>query len=45
MRTTRCPIRIDGEVLTSPVAAPRIGEHNQAIAEEFKLDEVDEGRP
>lgn len=44
MRTTRCPIRIDGEVLTSPVAAPRIGQHNQAIAEEFKLDApVDEG--
>jgi CoA:oxalate CoA-transferase len=35
MRTTRCPIRIDGEILTSPVAAPRIGEHNIAIAEEF----------
>jgi crotonobetainyl-CoA:carnitine CoA-transferase CaiB-like acyl-CoA transferase len=37
MRTTRCPIRIDGELLTSSVAAPRIGEHNQAIAEEFNL--------
>jgi CoA:oxalate CoA-transferase len=35
MRTTRCPIRIDGELLTSPLAAPRIGEHNQLIAEEF----------
>jgi crotonobetainyl-CoA:carnitine CoA-transferase CaiB-like acyl-CoA transferase len=38
MRTTRCPIRIDGELLTSSVAAPRIGEHNQTIAEEFGLD-------
>jgi crotonobetainyl-CoA:carnitine CoA-transferase CaiB-like acyl-CoA transferase len=38
MRTTRCPIRIDGERLTSPLAAPRIGEHNQAIAEEFNLE-------
>jgi len=38
MRTTRCPIRIDGELLTSPIAAPRIGEHNQSIAEEFHLD-------
>jgi len=38
MRTTRCPIRIDGELLTSPLAAPRIGEHNQAIAEEFNLE-------
>jgi crotonobetainyl-CoA:carnitine CoA-transferase CaiB-like acyl-CoA transferase len=38
MRTTRCPIRIDGELLTCPLAAPRIGEHNQAIAEEFNLE-------
>jgi CoA:oxalate CoA-transferase len=37
MRTTRCPIRIDGELLTSSVAAPRIGEHNRIIAEEFDL--------
>jgi CoA:oxalate CoA-transferase len=35
MRTTRCPIRIDGELLTSSLAAPRIGEHNQLIAQEF----------
>ncbi len=35
MRTTRCPIRIDGELLTSSLAAPRIGEHNQLITEEF----------
>ena len=38
MRTTRCPIRIDGELLTSSVPAPRIGEHNGAIAQEFELD-------
>ena len=37
MRTTRCPIRIDGQLLTSSIPAPRIGEHNQAIAEEFDL--------
>jgi len=37
MRTTRCPIRIDGELLTSSIAAPRIGEHNRIIAEEFHL--------
>jgi CoA:oxalate CoA-transferase len=37
MRTTRCPIRIDGELLTSSLAAPRIGEHNQILAEEFDL--------
>jgi crotonobetainyl-CoA:carnitine CoA-transferase CaiB-like acyl-CoA transferase len=35
MRTTRCPIRIDGEVLTSDRAAPRIGQHNKAIAAEL----------
>ena len=37
MRTTRCPIRIDGELLTSPLAAPRIGEHNAILAKEFDL--------
>jgi crotonobetainyl-CoA:carnitine CoA-transferase CaiB-like acyl-CoA transferase len=37
MRTTRCPIRIDSEILTSPLAAPRIGEHNDVIAQEFGL--------
>jgi CoA:oxalate CoA-transferase len=26
-RTTRCPIRIDGEPLASPRPAPRLGEH------------------
>ena len=39
MRTTRCPIRIDGEILTSAVHAPRIGEHNREIEEEFGLGE------
>ena len=37
MRTTRCPIRIDGELYTSRKAAPRIGEHTHALAEEFGL--------
>jgi len=37
MRTTRCPIRIDGELLLSPLAAPRIGEHNDVLAKEFDL--------
>jgi CoA:oxalate CoA-transferase len=35
MRTTRCPIRVDGELLTNSLPAPRIGEHNQLIAAEF----------
>jgi CoA:oxalate CoA-transferase len=37
MRTTRCPIRIDGELFTSRLAAPRIGEHNEVLADEFGL--------
>lgn len=37
MRTTRCPIRIDGERLTSSRPAPRIGEHNTMLAAEFDL--------
>jgi len=37
LRTTRCPIRIDGGLLTSSLAAPQIGEHNQFLAEEFNL--------
>ena len=38
MRTTRCPIRIDGERLISSRPAPRVGEHNRAITKEFDLD-------
>lgn len=37
MRTTRCPIRIDGELLTSSMPAPRIGEHTTEIIAEFAL--------
>ena len=35
-RTTRCPIRIDGEVLASPRAAPRVGEHRELPTREAK---------
>ncbi|MCR8635626.1 CaiB/BaiF CoA transferase family protein [Paenibacillus radicis (ex Xue et al. 2023)] len=31
MRTTRCPIRIDGEIFTSPKGSPTIGENNGTI--------------
>ena len=31
MRTTRCPLRVDGEVLTSPRGAPALGAHNEEI--------------
>jgi crotonobetainyl-CoA:carnitine CoA-transferase CaiB-like acyl-CoA transferase len=33
--TTRSPIQLDGEILTSPKAAPKVGEDNLAIQEEF----------
>jgi crotonobetainyl-CoA:carnitine CoA-transferase CaiB-like acyl-CoA transferase len=37
LETTRCPIRIDGARLTSPVGAPKVGEHTEVIAREFNL--------
>ncbi|MBE8721612.1 CaiB/BaiF CoA transferase family protein [Sphingobacterium pedocola] len=33
--TTRCPIRIDGEVLYSDKGSPKLGEHNQKIINEL----------
>ena len=35
--TTRCPIRIDGEVLKSAKGAPRIGEDTRRIMSEFAI--------
>jgi CoA:oxalate CoA-transferase len=35
LETTRCPIRIDGALLTSPRAAPTVGEHTAAIRAEL----------
>lgn len=35
IHTTRCPIRIDNEILLSPKAAPRVGEDNKSIQEEL----------
>lgn len=40
LRTTRCPIRVDGQRLTSSVGAPRLGEHTLAIDQEFNLNGV-----
>ena len=37
LRTTRCPIRIDSHILTSPKGAPAIGQHNAQIQSEFSL--------
>ena len=36
--TTRCPIRVDNRILTSPVGAPKIGEHTEQIRREFGLE-------
>jgi crotonobetainyl-CoA:carnitine CoA-transferase CaiB-like acyl-CoA transferase len=37
MRTTRCPITIDGKLLKSPRGAPRVGQHTASIKAEFGL--------
>ena len=37
MKTTRCPIRIDGEVFLSSKGAPRLGEDTEALVREFSL--------
>jgi CoA:oxalate CoA-transferase len=37
MKTSRCPITIDGVRFKSPLGAPRIGQHSKTIAEEFSL--------
>lgn len=37
LTTTRCPISVDGEILTSEKGAPLLGEHNAQINEQFGL--------
>ncbi len=37
LRTTRCPITIDGERFTSRRGAPRVGQHTHEIQQEFSL--------
>lgn len=37
LRTTRCPITIDGEKFTAARGAPRVGQHTQQIQQEFSL--------
>jgi CoA:oxalate CoA-transferase len=37
VKTTRCPIRFDGEILRSERGAPVLGEHNEAIEKQFSL--------
>jgi CoA:oxalate CoA-transferase len=35
IRTTRCPIRINGEKLYSNIPAPELGEHNEKVFNDF----------
>ena len=35
LETIRCPIRVDGQLLTSPLGAPKVGEHNADVRKEF----------
>ncbi len=35
--TTRCPIRVDGRILTYGVGSPKVGEHTEQIIGEFGL--------
>ena len=37
IKTTRCPIRINGERLHADKAAPKLGEHNKHVMEEFGI--------
>jgi CoA:oxalate CoA-transferase len=37
VRTTRSPIRVDGQRKVCGVAAPRIGEHTEALRAEMGL--------
>jgi CoA:oxalate CoA-transferase len=37
VRTTRCPIRIDGKIVVSDKGAPGLGEHNELIDGQFGL--------
>jgi crotonobetainyl-CoA:carnitine CoA-transferase CaiB-like acyl-CoA transferase len=38
IRTTRCPVRVDRQVLRSRVPAPAVGQHTAVIEAEFGLD-------
>ena len=37
IKSTRCPIRVDGQLLTSVKGAPSLGEHTASIIKEFDL--------
>jgi len=37
MKTTRCPITIDGARFKSQLGAPRVGQHTEKIVKEYGL--------
>ncbi len=37
VKTTRCPLRINGELMKSEIGAPQLGFHNERILTEFEL--------
>ena len=37
IKTTRCPIRVDGELLASAKGAPLLGEHNAILEKQFHI--------
>jgi crotonobetainyl-CoA:carnitine CoA-transferase CaiB-like acyl-CoA transferase len=44
LKTTRCPIQIDGQVLKSKRGAPRLGEHTAEVLAQFGLSDTESGR-
>lgn len=43
--TTRCPIKVDGEILVSEKGAPLLGEHNAEIDQQFNIIDTKELHP
>ncbi|WP_075343002.1 CaiB/BaiF CoA transferase family protein [Tenacibaculum agarivorans] len=37
LKTTRCPIQINDQILTSTLKTPKLGEHNAEVEEELKV--------
>ncbi|GMA60745.1 CoA transferase [Alicyclobacillus fastidiosus] len=37
LKTTRCPVRVDGEILTSTKCAPALGVHTELINSQFNI--------
>lgn len=37
VKTTRCPIKVDGKLLVNEIGAPQLGEHNSEIDQKYEL--------